>query len=138
MLAEVALPIKLTFRLWLRFWPQLIAVVLLGLTVSDLLMWVAVKAAYINHYAGLGLLALVALTQLVTTVSMIQIVRPGLPSVNGTDAQADEQADRSANSALCRLTTIIAVGACFRSLPTTQPGVSSGRTRLRPIFAPRT
>lgn len=56
MLAEVALPIKLTFRLWLRFWPQLVAVVLLGLTVSDLLMWVAVKTAYMNHYAGLGLL----------------------------------------------------------------------------------
>ncbi|RCW87288.1 hypothetical protein [Phyllobacterium bourgognense] len=108
MLAEVALPIKLTFRLWLRFWPQLIAVVLLGLTVSDLLMWVAVKAAYINHYAGLGLLALVALTQLVTTVSMIQIVRPGLPSVNAAQTQADEQADRR-EFGLSRLTTIIAV-----------------------------
>jgi hypothetical protein len=108
MLAEVALPIKLTFRLWLRFWPQLIAVVLLGLTVSDLLMWVAVKAAYINHYAGLGLLTLVALTQLVTTVSMIQIVRPGLPSVNAAQTQADEQADKS-EFGLSRLTTIIAV-----------------------------
>ncbi len=108
MLAEVALPIKLTFRLWLRFWPQLIAVVLLGLTVLDLLMWVAVKAAYINHYAGLGLLTLVALTQLVTTVSMIQIVRPGLPSVNAAQTQADEQADKS-EFGLSRLTTIIAV-----------------------------
>jgi hypothetical protein len=108
MLAEVALPIKLTFRLWLRFWPQLIAVVLLGLTVSDLLMWVAVKAAYINHYAGLGLLTLVALTQLVTTVSMIQIVRPGLPSVNAAQTQADEHADRR-EFGLSRLTTIIAV-----------------------------
>jgi hypothetical protein len=108
MLAEVALPIKLTFRLWLRFWPQLIVVVLLGLTVSDLLMWVAVKAAYINHYAGLGLLTLVALTQLVTTVSMIQIVRPGLPSVNAAQTQADEQADKS-EFGLSRLTTIIAV-----------------------------
>lgn len=108
MLAEVALPIKLTFRLWLRFWPQLIAVVLLGLTVSDLLMWVAVKAAYINHYAGLGLLTLVALTQLVTTVSIIQIVRPGLPSVNAAQTQADEEADRR-EFGLSRLTTIIAV-----------------------------
>ncbi|MBZ9602442.1 hypothetical protein [Phyllobacterium chamaecytisi] len=108
MLAEVALPIKLTFRLWLRFWPQLIAVVLLGLTVSDLLMWVAVKAAYINHYTGLGLLTLVALTQLVTTVSMIQIVRPGLPSVNAAQPQADEEAEKS-EFGLSRLTTIIAV-----------------------------
>ena len=108
MLAEVALPIKLTFRLWLRFWPQLVAVVLLGLTVSDFLMWVAVKAAYINHYAGLGLLTLVALTQLVTTVSMIQIVRPGLPSVSAAQAAADDQADKS-EYGLSRLTTIIAV-----------------------------
>lgn len=108
MLAEVALPIKLTFRLWLRFWPQLVAVVLLGLTVSDFLMWVAVKTAYINHYAGLGLLTLVALTQLVTTVSMIQIVRPGLPSVSAAQAPADDQADKS-EYGLSRLTTIIAV-----------------------------
>jgi len=108
MLAEVALPIKLTFRLWLRFWPQLVAVVLLGLTISDLLMWVAVKAAYINHYAGLGLLTLVALTQLVTTVSMIQIVRPGLPSVSAAQTEADEQAEGS-EFGLSRLTTIIAV-----------------------------
>jgi hypothetical protein len=71
-------------------------------------MWVAVKAAYINHYAGLGLLTLVALTQLVTTVSMIQIVRPGLPSVNAAQTHADEQADKS-EFGLSRLTTIIAV-----------------------------
>ncbi|QND51647.1 hypothetical protein HB779_06850 [Phyllobacterium sp. 628] len=82
MLAEVALPIRLTFRLWLRFWPQLIAVVLLGLIVSSLLMQLAVTTAYVNHYGGLAVLTLVALTQLVTTVSMIQIVRPGLPALN--------------------------------------------------------
>ncbi|MGH6858876.1 MAG: hypothetical protein ACRECY_01390 [Phyllobacterium sp.] len=108
MLAEVALPIKLTFKLWLRFWPQLIAVVLLGLTVSHLLMLLAVKAAFLNHYAGLGVLTLVALTQLVTTVSMIQIVRPGLPAVSAAQAQSDEKA-RDTEGGLSRLTTVVAV-----------------------------
>ncbi|MET3645841.1 hypothetical protein [Phyllobacterium ifriqiyense] len=108
MLAEVALPIKLTFKLWLRFWPQLVAVVLLGLTASHILMHLAVKTAYINHYAGLGVLTLVALTQLVTTVSMIQIVRPGLPSVSAAQAQSDKAAAGS-GSGFSRLTTIIAV-----------------------------
>lgn len=108
MLAEVALPIKLTFKLWLRFWPQLAAVVLLGLSASHILMYLAVKTAYMNHYAGLGVLTLVALTQLVTTVSMIQIVRPGLPSVSAAQAQSDKAAADS-GSGFSRLTTIIAV-----------------------------
>lgn len=108
MLAEVALPIKLTFKLWLRFWPQLAAVVLLGLSASHILMYLAVKTAYMNHYAGLGVLTLVALTQLVTTVSMIQIVRPGLPSVMAAQAQSDKAAAGS-GSGFSRLTTIIAV-----------------------------
>lgn len=110
MLAEVALPIKLTFQLWLRFWPQLVAMVLLGLLVSDFLMWLSVKAAFINHYAGLGLLTLVALTQLVTTVSMIQIVRPGLPSISAAQAAAQREADGARpERGLSRLATIIAV-----------------------------
>lgn len=108
MLPEVALPIKLTFKLWLRFWPQLAAVVLLGLSASHILMYLAVKTAYMNHYAGLGVLTLVALTQLVTTVSMIQIVRPGLPSVMAAQAQSDKAAAGS-GSGFSRLTTIIAV-----------------------------
>jgi hypothetical protein len=109
MLAEVALPIKLTFRLWLRFWPQLVAVVLLGLTVSHILMYLAVKTAYgINHYGGLAVLTLVALTQLVTTVSMIHIVRPGLPSVSAAQAPSGGQSV-SGGSGLSRLTSIIAI-----------------------------
>lgn len=108
MLAEVALPIKLTFKLWLRFWPQLVAIVLLGLTVSHVLMYLAIKTAYVNHYAGLGVLTLVALTQLVTTVSMILTVRPGLPSVSAAQAQSDKTA-ATESSALTRLTTIVAL-----------------------------
>ncbi|EJN05169.1 hypothetical protein [Phyllobacterium sp. YR531] len=108
MLAEVALPIKLTFKLWLRFWPQLVAVVLLGLTVSHILMYLAVKTAYMNHYAGLGVLTLVALAQLVTTVSLIQIVRPGLPSVVASQLQSEKISDRKL-SGISRLTTIVAI-----------------------------
>ncbi|PSH67695.1 hypothetical protein CU102_17570 [Phyllobacterium brassicacearum] len=110
MLAEVALPIKLTFRLWLRFWPQLVAVVLLGLLCSDILMWLSVKAAFLNHYAGLGVLTLVALTQLVTTVSMILIVRPGLPAISAAQAAAQNQADKGKpERGVSRLATIVAV-----------------------------
>ena len=102
--------IKLTFRLWLRFWPQLVAVVLLGLLCSDILMWLSVKAAFLNHYAGLGVLTLVALTQLVTTVSMILMVRPGLPAISAAKAAAQKEADKIApERGASRLATIIAV-----------------------------
>ena len=110
MLAEVALPIKLTFRLWLRFWPQLVAVVLLGLLASDILMWLAVKAAFINHYAGLGVLTLVALAQLVTTVTLIQIVRPGLPALGAAQAKTPNEGEEAeGDSGFSRLATIVAV-----------------------------
>lgn len=108
MLAEVGVPIKLTFRLWLRFWPQLVAVVLLGLLCSDILMWLAVKAAFVNHYAGLGVLTFVALAQLVTTVLLIQIVRPGLPSVSAAQARATTP-EAGTQRGVSRLATIIAV-----------------------------
>lgn len=110
MLAEVAWPIKLTFKLWLRLWPQLIAVVLIGLLCSHMLMWLSVTAAVINHYAGLGVLTLVALAQLVTTVSLIQIVRPGLPSICAAQAAAQKEADGAEpERGLSRLATVIAV-----------------------------
>src|SRR5262245_20830151 len=110
MLAEVALPIKLTFKLWLRFWPQLVAVVLLGLLAADILMWLAVKAAFVNHYAGLGVLTLVALAQLVTTVSLIQIVRPGLPALSAAQAEANKEADQDVKGrGVSRLATIVTV-----------------------------
>ena len=93
MLADVMLPLKLTFRLWLRFWPQLFAVLLLGVIASHVLMQLAVDAAYINHYMGLAVLTLVALAQLVTTVSMIQIVRPGLPALNAAQEKIQTGSD---------------------------------------------
>ncbi|MGH9916441.1 MAG: hypothetical protein ACRD63_14270, partial [Pyrinomonadaceae bacterium] len=110
MLAEAVLPIKLTFRLWWRFWPQLFAVVLLGVIASNILMQLAVDAAFANHYAGLALLTLVALAQLVTTVCMIQIIRPGLPALNA--AQEKRQPDNgedTARKSLSRLATMVSV-----------------------------
>lgn len=110
MLAEMALPIRLTMRLWLRFWPQLVLVLLLGLMATDLLMYLAVRAAYVNHYLGLGVLTLVALAQLVTTVSLILIVRPGLPSVMAAQGDGDTRTTGDAGpGGLSRLATIIGV-----------------------------
>lgn len=110
MLAEIALPLKLTFRLWLRFWPQLFAVVLLGVIASHLLMQLAVDAAYINHYAGLAVLTLVALAQLVTTVSMIQIVRPGLPALNAAQEKSPTGEDGDSRyQGLSRLAAMVSI-----------------------------
>jgi hypothetical protein len=110
MLAEVALPIKLTFRLWWRFWPQLFAVLLLGVIASNVLMQLAVDAAYANHYAGLAVLTLVALAQLVTTVSMIQIVRPGLPALNAAQEKTRTGDTKdNARQGLSRLAAMVSV-----------------------------
>ncbi|MDA4809843.1 hypothetical protein NY486_28755, partial [Enterobacter hormaechei] len=72
---------------------QLFAVLLLGVIASHVLMQLAVDAAYINHYMGLAVLTLVALAQLVTTVSMIQIVRPGLPALNAAQEKIQTGSD---------------------------------------------
>ncbi|UGX85395.1 hypothetical protein [Phyllobacterium meliloti] len=110
MLAEAVLPIKLTFRLWWRFWPQLFAVVLLGVIASNILMQLAVDAAFANHYAGLAVLTLVALAQLVTTVCMIQIIRPGLPALNAAqEKRQPDSGEDTARRSLSRLATMVSV-----------------------------
>lgn len=88
MLAEIVRPIGLTLRLLWRFWPQLIALVLLGIVASGLFMRLATHVALINHMAGLALLTLVALTQLVVTVAMFQTLRPALPAMRAAQAAA--------------------------------------------------
>lgn len=88
MLADMARPVGLTLRLFWRFWPQLVALVLLGIVASDLFMRLAAHVAMLNHMAGLALLTLVALTQLVVTVAMFQTLRPALPAVRAAQAAA--------------------------------------------------
>jgi hypothetical protein len=88
MLVQAARPIGLTFSLLRRFWPQLTALVLAGILAGDLLMQLAARMALLNHMAGLALLTLVALAQLVVTVAMFQTVRAGLPAVQDAQAEA--------------------------------------------------
>ncbi|MEK1890422.1 MAG: hypothetical protein AAAB35_23240 [Phyllobacterium sp.] len=82
---------------------------LLGIVFSEVLMRLAVWTAFMNHSAGLGVLTLVALTQLVTTVSMIQIVRPGLPSIAHAQAISLGRDRATVEKGLSRLATIITV-----------------------------
>lgn len=93
MLAETARPVTLTFRLLWRFWPQLVALLLIGTIAGDLLLQLAAHAAYLDHMTGLALLTLVALAQLIVTVAMFLVLRPGLPAVRAAQARAAGTAD---------------------------------------------
>ena len=84
----IAAPFALTFRLWLRFWPQLMALVLTGVLAHELLLLLAVHTGFANHLAGLAVLTLVALTQLVITVTLFQVLLPGLPALRAAQAAA--------------------------------------------------
>ncbi|MER9935496.1 hypothetical protein [Mesorhizobium sp. M0088] len=92
MFADIIRPITLGFSLLRRFWPQLMALVLAGVLVGDLLMQLAAKVALANHFAGLAMLTLVALAQLVVTVAMFHVLRPGLPHVLAAQRSADKAA----------------------------------------------
>lgn len=65
---------------------------LAGVLVGDLLLQLAGKVALANHFAGLAMLTLVALAQLVVTVAMFHVLRPGLPHVLATQRSADKAA----------------------------------------------
>ncbi|WP_251863534.1 hypothetical protein [Achromobacter sp. Marseille-Q4962] len=84
----IAAPFVLTFRLWRRFWPQLAALVLAGVLVHGLLLQAAVRVGFLNHLAGLAVLTLVALAQLVITVTLFQVLLPGLPALRAAQAAA--------------------------------------------------
>ncbi|MER8446370.1 hypothetical protein NKH52_24545 [Mesorhizobium sp. M1066] len=98
MFADIIRPITLSFSLLLRFWPQLVALVLAGVLVGDLLMQLAAKVALANHFAGLAMLTLVALAQLVVTVAMFHVLRPGLPHVLAAQRSADKAATTEAQA----------------------------------------
>lgn len=109
MFADAAKPLALTLKLWWRFWPQLVALVLLGIVFGDLFMQIAARAAFFNHMAGLALLTLVALTQLIVTVAMFQTLLPALPAVRAAQqaAQGESEAEPGTGSArLARMVTV--------------------------------
>ncbi|TPK21922.1 hypothetical protein FJ872_07480 [Mesorhizobium sp. B2-5-9] len=92
MVADIIRPISLSFSLLRRFWPQLVALVLAGVLAGDLLLQLAARVALANHFAGLAMLTLVALAQLVVTVAMFHVLRPGLPNVLAAQRGADKAA----------------------------------------------
>ncbi|RWX65097.1 hypothetical protein EN780_19005 [Mesorhizobium sp. M4B.F.Ca.ET.089.01.1.1] len=109
MFADAAKPLVLTLKLWWRFWPQLVAMVLLGIVFGDLFMQIAARAAFLNHMAGLALLTLVALTQLTVTVAMFQTLLPALPATRAAQQAARSEASgevRGGGARLARMVTV--------------------------------
>lgn len=113
MLADAVKPLALTLKLWWRFWPQLVAMVLLGIVFGDLFMQIAARAAFLNHMAGLALLTLVALTQLIVTVAMFQALLPALPAVQAaqraaaqSESETSEAAPSTGSARLARMVTV--------------------------------
>jgi len=109
MLADAVKPLGLTFKLWWRFWPQLVAIVLLGIVFGDLFMQVAARTAFLNHMAGLALLTLVALTQLIVTVAMFQTLLPALPATRAAQQAARDESSGEARGGSARLARMVTV-----------------------------
>ncbi|MFS8047673.1 hypothetical protein [Rhizobium sp. BR 314] len=79
---------SLTLQLLWRFWPQLMALWLLGLIGNALLNELAVMIGRLNALAGLSTLALVVLLKLVIIVGLFETVRPGLPALDAASRAA--------------------------------------------------
>ncbi|TWF47649.1 hypothetical protein [Neorhizobium alkalisoli] len=84
----VHLPL-LTFRLLSRFWPQLMALWLIGAIGGGVLNELAVTIGQVNGLAGLSFLSFVVLLKLVIIVALLETVRPGLPALHAASAQAE-------------------------------------------------
>lgn len=109
MLADVTAPIVLTFQLLRRFWPQLVALVLLGILFDGIFRQLAVNAAFFDHYAGLAVLTLVALTQLVVVVAMFQVLRPALPEIAAAQAEAEGSEKSQAKGGASRFASMVTI-----------------------------
>lgn len=108
MISGIMAPFVVTIRLLARFWPQLLAIVSLGIIAINLFLWVAAKVALLNPMAGLTILTFVVLAQLVTTVAMFQVLRPGLPSIAAAQIQAGKEAG-SGHGQGSQLATLIGI-----------------------------
>ncbi|MFK0688376.1 hypothetical protein ACFX5Q_09255 [Mesorhizobium sp. IMUNJ 23033] len=109
MLADAVKPLGLTLKLWWRFWPQLVAIVLLGIVFGDLFMQVAARTAFLNHMAGLALLTLVALTQLIVTVAMFQTLLSALPATRAAQQAARDESSGETRGGSARLARMVTV-----------------------------
>ncbi|WP_152094529.1 hypothetical protein [Rhizobium dioscoreae] len=102
---------SLTLRLLWRFWPQLMALWLLGLIGNSLLNELAVMIGRLNALAGLSTLALVVLLKLVIIVALFETVRPGLASLDAASraAAASPETDTGDGAATPSFTSILAL-----------------------------
>lgn len=82
---------SLTLTLLWRFWPQLLALWLIGMIADAVITEVAVQIGVINSLAGLSTLSLAVLTKLVIIVALFQTVRPGLPALETASRLADRE-----------------------------------------------
>jgi len=102
--------IRDSLRLWGRYWPQLLALALLGVLLNELLLQGAVWIGYRNRLAGLLSLTLVVLVKLVVIVVMFETLRPALPSIDRASVQEDAAlpvADGAARPSWRRLPVIV-------------------------------
>ncbi len=106
MFADVTAPVVLTFQLLRRFWPQLVALVFAGVLFDNVFRQLAVQMAFIDRYAGLAVLTLVALTQLVVIVAMFQVLRPALPEIEAAQAEAEKGSEKTGASRFASMVTI--------------------------------
>lgn len=72
-----------------RYWPQLMAIWLIGMLAEDVLTEIAVRIGFLNRLAGLSTLTLVVLVKLVVIVALFELVRPGLPSLQAAARAAE-------------------------------------------------
>ena len=89
---------SLTLRLLWRFWPQLMALWLLGVIGNAVLNEIAVMLGRLNGIAGLSMLAFVVLLKLVIIVALFQTVRPGLPALDAASRTAEARPERAKGS----------------------------------------
>ncbi len=91
-LRDCAAALHLTLMLFARFWPQLIALWLIGFSGGLALTDLAALVGRWNALAGLSLLSLVVLLKLVIIVALFETVRRGLPTLHAASAQNDRGA----------------------------------------------
>lgn len=88
-LQDIIGPLRLTLRLLVRFWPQLLLLAALGVLLHDLLLDLAVRAGLANALAGMVVLSLVVLAKLVVIVMMFATLHPAMIGLSAlTEAPA--------------------------------------------------
>lgn len=81
----------LTMRILWRYWPQLMALSVVGIIGNLLLNELAAMIGQLNTLAGLSSLSLVVLLKLVIIVGLFEIVRPALPALDAAAQAATSQ-----------------------------------------------